>query len=84
MRFAYVYFMKGDPDRVGEVAPDHVSYWRGLALPGYQGGPFTDRSGGLLTFDHGCEEEAACFAAADPFRLEDLLKERWLKVWAVE
>jgi uncharacterized protein YciI len=84
MKFTYLYFMKDEPDRVRAVAPDHAAYWRGLALRGYQGGPFMDRSGGLITFDHDSEQAAERFTSNDPFRLEDLLEEQWVKVWAVE
>lgn len=84
MRFIYVYFMRGDPDRVRAVAPAHAAYWRGLALPGYQGGPFRDRTGGLIMFDHESEQEAERCASDDPFRREGLLEGHWLKVWAAE
>jgi uncharacterized protein YciI len=84
MRFSYVYFMKDEPERVRAVAADHASYWRGLALAGYEGGPFADRSGGLILFEHDSEPDADRLAAADPFRREQLLDSHWLKVWAVE
>jgi len=54
MRFAYVYFMKPEPDRVRAIAPHHAAYWQQLALRDYRGGPFADRSGGLIT----CEAES--------------------------
>jgi uncharacterized protein YciI len=69
---------------VRAIAADHAAYWRRLGLAGYQGGPFTDRSGGLITFDHDSVQEAERFASNDPFRMEGLLQEHWLKVWAVE
>jgi hypothetical protein len=49
-RFAYFYLMKADPDAVRVVAPRHASYWRELRLSHYVGGPFEDRTGGLITF----------------------------------
>jgi hypothetical protein len=45
-RFAYLYFMKDDPDRVRATVGRHVAHWQGLRLPGYLGGPFQDRTGG--------------------------------------
>jgi hypothetical protein len=84
MRFSYVYFMKDDPERVRVVAADHASYWRGLGLTGYVGGPFADRSGGLITFEHDSEPDAHRLAANDPFRREQLVNSHWLKVWVVE
>jgi hypothetical protein len=50
-RFAYLYFMKDDPDRVRATVGRHVAHWQGLGLPGYLGGPFEDRTGGLITFE---------------------------------
>jgi hypothetical protein len=49
MRFLYFYLMRDLADRVRAVAPDHAAYWRDLALGEYAGGPFADRSGGLIT-----------------------------------
>jgi uncharacterized protein YciI len=47
----------------------------------YQGGPFADRSGGLITFvvDEPARAEAA--VAGDPFVQEGLLERYWLKEW---
>jgi len=47
-RFAYFYFMSGDPGRVRATAPRHVAHWRGLGLNDYLGGPFEDRTSGLI------------------------------------
>ena len=58
MRFAYVYFMKPEPDRVRAVAPHHAAYWQQHALRDYRGGPFADGSGGLITFDADSPERA--------------------------
>jgi len=44
-RFAYLHFMKDDPDRVRATVPRHVAHWQRLGLPGYLGGPFEDRTG---------------------------------------
>lgn len=84
MRVAYLYFMTGEPDRVQAVAPHHAAYWRGLAVPGYVGGPFADRSGGLITFEVDSWNDAEQLVAADPFARQDLLERRWLKEWAVD
>lgn len=83
-RFLYVYSMRGEPDRVKEVAPQHARYWHDLELPGYLGGPFADRRGGSISFVAGSYAEAEEFVAADPFVVADLLGESWLKEWQVE
>ena len=45
-RFAYLYFMTDEPDRIRATVPRHVAHWQQLRLPGYLGGPFEDRTGG--------------------------------------
>jgi uncharacterized protein YciI len=80
-RFAYFYFMADDPGRVMTLAPKHTEHWQDLNLREYRGGPFADRTGGLITFvvDEPTEAEAA--VAADPFVRERLLDRYWLKRW---
>jgi uncharacterized protein YciI len=84
MRFAYGYVMADRPERVREVAPVHAAYWRAASLEHYLGGPFGDRTGGLITFDVETRELAERLASGDPFRRAGLLKSHWLKEWAVE
>jgi uncharacterized protein YciI len=84
LRITYLYWMKDDPDRVRTVAPEHAAYWRNLGLPGYVGGPFADRSGGLITFDAVSLEQAAGIIAADPFVQEELLESSVVKQWMPE
>jgi uncharacterized protein YciI len=83
MRFLYFYLMKDEPDRVRAVAPDHAAYWRDLGLRHYVGGPFEDRSGGLITFEVGSAEEAERLVADDPFVQEGLLERRWVRGWLI-
>jgi hypothetical protein len=63
------------------IAPEHAAYWHGLALDGYEGGPFADRSGGLITFQATSTEAAEAWVAGDPFVEHDLLTSSWLKEW---
>jgi len=42
--------MRNDPDRVRAAVPGHASHRQELGLDDYLGGPFDDRSGGLITF----------------------------------
>jgi uncharacterized protein YciI len=83
-RFAYIYFMKRAPDRVRAVAPRHASYWQNLELPGYIGGPFADRSGGLITFEAANAERAQQLVDRDPFVEEGLIQEGSLTEWQPE
>jgi hypothetical protein len=57
---------------------------QGLELPGYMGGPFGDRAGGLITFEAASEEDAWGLVADDPFVRAGLVPKRWLKEWRVE
>lgn len=80
-RFAYLYFMKDDPDRVRATIASHVAHWHQQWLPGYLGGPFEDRSGGLITFQAEDEEQARRTVDSDPFQREGRLEAYWLKQW---
>ena len=84
MRFAYVYFMKREPDRVRAIAPQHAAYWQQLALRDYRGGPFADRSGGLITFDAESPERAEDLVSGDPFLREQLLERHSIKEWITD
>jgi uncharacterized protein YciI len=83
-RYAYFYFMKAEPERVRAVAPSHAAHWHGLRLSDYLGGPFSDRRGGLITFQTDDDAEAERAVAGDPFLKEGLLEEHWLKEWVIE
>lgn len=74
----HLYFMRNEPERVQEVAPQHTKYWRDLALPGYLGGPFADRSGGLITFKAESLQKSEQLVANDPFVTRDLVDSRSL------
>jgi uncharacterized protein YciI len=83
-RFAYFYLMRDDPDRVRVAVPRHIAHWSELGLTGYLGGPFEDRTGGLITFETDDRGHAESAVDADPFVQEDLLEEYWLKEWVPE
>lgn len=84
MRVAYFYFMKHEPDRVRAIAPRHASYWNELAVDAYRGGPFADRSGGLILFDSDSREHAERLVTRDPFLRERLLERHWIKEWLAD
>jgi hypothetical protein len=83
-RFVYVYFMKPLPKRVRDAVPLHVKYWHSPGLPGYQGGPFGDRTGGLITFEATDLAAATALVDCDPFLTHDLIENRWVKEWLPE
>jgi hypothetical protein len=84
MRFLYFYLMSDSAARVQVVAPEHALYWRELGLPNYLGGPFGDRSGGLVTFETDSATEAERLVANDPFVREGLLEGGWVKEWKID
>lgn len=84
MRFVYCYWMKDAPEGVHDVAPKHAAYWRALELADYVGGPFEDRSGGLILFEAPTKERAAELALDDPFRRAGLVADWSLKTWIPE
>jgi uncharacterized protein len=84
MRFVYFYFMKEALDRVRLTAPVHATYWQSLGLADYLGGPFADKSGGLITFSADSHAEAVRVVSGDPFVREDLLERHWLKQWSLD
>ena len=84
MQFAFIYQMRDAGERVRVIAPEHASYWRGLGLARYLGGPFEDRSGGLVTFDAASLAEAEALTKNDPFVREDLLESSAVRPWLTE
>lgn len=80
-RFVYAYFMSGDANRVRSIAPSHAAHWQDLALEDYLGGPFSDRSGGLITFIVDDRAQAEAAVTRDPFVREGLIERYWLKEW---
>jgi uncharacterized protein YciI len=82
--FVYFYLNRNEPDRLRQVVPTHVQYWNTANLKGYMGGPFSDRTGGLISFIVFSLEEATTMIQHDPFVLEDLVEQKWIKEWVVE
>ncbi len=82
--FAFFYLMKPLPEGIREAVPLHVEYWKSRNLAGYSGGPFADRSGGLIVFEATSLAEATRLVEADSFVKRDLLQSRWVKEWMPE
>ena len=82
--FIYFYFNRNEPEKIRQVVPAHVQYWKTANLKEYRGGPFRDRTGGLISFAAPSIEEATEIILQDPFILEDLIAEKWIKEWIVE
>lgn len=80
-QFVYFYFNRNEPDKIREVVPVHVQYWKTTDLKSYSGGPFADHSGGLISFAAQNLEEAKEIILRDPFIQEDLIEQKWIKEW---
>lgn len=83
-RFLYFYFNRNEPEKVRQVVPAHVQYWKDANVQGYIGGPFADRTGGSISFVASSPEDASEIILKDPFVLEDLIDQKWIKEWIVE
>jgi uncharacterized protein YciI len=83
MHFAFCYTMSDDVQRIRETVAAHVGYWETAGLANYAGGPFSDRSGGLITFDAAGLHAAAEIVARDPFVVHGLVRDHWVKEWLV-
>ena len=83
-RFAFFYFMKNEPEKIGQNVAAHIEHWKVSELPDYLGGPFSDRSGGLISFSAESAEKAESMVQGDPFVSAGLLAQKWLKEWSVE
>ena len=83
-RFLYFYFNRNEPEKIRQVVPAHVQYWKAANLHGYMGGPFADRTGGLISFVASSWEEATAIIQQDPFVLNDLVDQKWIKEWIPE
>jgi uncharacterized protein YciI len=80
-RFIYFYFNRNEPEKLREVVPAHVEYWKTANLESYSGGPFADRSGGLISFAAQTLEEATEIILRDPFIQANLIEQKWIKEW---
>jgi uncharacterized protein YciI len=83
-RFIYFDFNRNEPEKIREVVPAHVQYWKTADLKSYSGGPFADHSGGLISFAAQNLEEATEVILQDPFIEEDLIEQKWIKEWMPE
>ena len=81
IRVAFFYFMKNDPEKIREVVPHHIAYWKNGGFKGYMGGPFVDRTGGLISFEAPSLAEGEAIIEKDPFIIHELLEKKWVKEW---
>jgi len=83
-RFVYFYFNRNEPEKIRQIVPTHVQYWKTANLKEYLGSPFGDQTGGLISFVAPSLQEAMEIILQDPFILEDLIEQKWIKEWIPE
>jgi uncharacterized protein YciI len=83
-QYAFFYLMKNDPEKIRDIIPEHIRYWKDNKPINYSGGPFGDRSGGLILFGAKDMETAADLAMNDPFVVQKVIENKWLKEWIRE
>ena len=83
-QYAFFYLMRNNPEKIGNVIPEHVTYWKNVDVQKYSGGPFSDRSGGLILFEAPNIDEASSLTENDPFMIQDVIETFWLKEWMRE
>lgn len=76
--------MKTNPELIGKIVPHHIGFWKESNVNDYMGGPFSDRSGGLITFSAITFDEATEIIHKDPFVIENILSDKWINEWVVE
>ncbi len=80
-RYVYAYFLEDNPDAIREVAPAHIAFWKQHSSGVFLGGAFSDRSGGMISFEAENMAEARVITIEDPLFAAGLVKSKWLKHW---
>ena len=83
-KFIYFYLMKNMPDKIGPTIRLHIEYWKKKDLTNYSGGPFADRTGGLIIYDSPDIGKAIQIADEDPFNGHNVIESKWIKEWIPE
>lgn len=82
--FVYFYFNRNDLEKIRLTVPAHEQYWKSANLRDYLGGPFGDLVGGLISFIALNLQEVTDIVLKDPFILEDLIEQKWIKQWDIK
>ena len=71
-------------NEIQKIVQEHIKYWHDNKPENYSGGPISDRSGGMILFAADTIKTAKKSAMADPFVLNDLVENKWIKEWQVQ
>ncbi len=80
-QYVFFYFTDSNNDNIETIIKKHIEYWKGKQPENYKGGPFSDRSGGMISFTAENFEAAENLALGDPFVIEKVIKKSWIKEW---
>ena len=83
-RYIFFYLLKDKPNKIQDTFMDHINYWMNSGVEEFAGGPFADRTGGLITFVTSSLEEASKVIMQDPFIKIKVIDKKWIKEWVVE
>jgi uncharacterized protein YciI len=80
-QFVFFYIMKDEEKRIRDIIPAHVGYWKKQLSANHAGGPFSDRSGGMILFEAMDHDSARQLTHRDPFVIEHVIEKSWIKEW---
>jgi uncharacterized protein len=80
-QYTFFFLMKNDPEKIRDIIPAHIKYWKDSNPINYSGGPFSDKSGGLILFEAENIEAATELAMNDPFSVREVIETKWIKEW---
>ena len=79
-KFIFFYF-NSQLEKIRETVPSHIGYWNSHKFEYYKGGPFVDKTGGMIIFTADNPAQANKIISKDPFMIENLIAEYHLKEW---
>lgn len=80
-QYVFFYLMKAQSERIGQIVPAHVAYWADNHSVHHTGGPFADRTGGMIVFEAEGLHDAERLAHNDPFVIQRVVENCWIKEW---
>ena len=78
-RYAYIFFLKPNYDKIKQTVPQHADYWKNSDVEDYMGGTFADDSGGFISFSANGLEEVSEIILNDPLNKQNLIENRLIK-----
>ena len=82
--YVFSYMMSDQREKIKALVSLHIEYWNSQEFEYYKGGPYSDRSGGLIIFSSANIKEAESVISNDPFVTGDVLDNFIIKEWMPE